>query len=114
MSVFKLNVNGRGAEMVVLRIAPDAAADSVARIEACFHDLVNGRTDFWSTIRDATEEEVRAIMTIALQETNGSYRTAARLFHIPPDQYRRFMDVLRRKGCIIHPAAFRRLESQGG
>ena len=83
--------------------------DSAEAIEACFRDILTECTDTFSTLREASPERLRALVTLALQEANGSYKEVARLFHVSTAEYRRFMDLLRRKGCVIDFRPFRKM-----
>jgi predicted nucleotidyltransferase len=81
------------------------ASDS---IEASFQDITAGRTETWTVLRDISSADLRALMILALREANGSYRRVAELFHMGQDDYRQFMDFLRRKECIIDYRPYRR------
>ena len=80
-----------------------------------FKDLREGRTDFWSAVhgrykkRDISREKVIALMDLGLRETRGSYISVARLFHLEENEYRRFMDFLRRNHCKPDFRPYRRL-----
>ena len=84
------------------------AEESTEEIEATFRDLTAGRKDFWDLLRDTSSESLRALVTLALNEAKGSYREVAASFHVSDDDYRRFMDLLRRSNCIIDSTPFRR------
>jgi len=75
--------------------------------ESWFKDLIEGRKDFWSAIhdrykrRDIPRERVVALVDIGLRAAHGNYKALASMFQIPQDEYRRFMDFLRRNRCLL-------------
>ena len=87
-------------------------ADEVSR---WFKDLRDGRANFWSAVhsrykkRDISREKVIALMDLGLRETHGSYKSVAKLFHVEENEYRRFMDFLRRNDCQPDFRPYRRL-----
>jgi len=81
---------------------------SVEEIEATYAELCAGHLETWSTLRNVAIAELRAIVTMGLLEANGSYMELARRFHVGKQDYKRFMDLLRRRQCVIDPAPFRR------
>jgi len=93
------------------QLQPENGA-SAEDIEACFQSLLEGRKDLWSALRDASPGEIRALITLALRETNGSYKKVASLFHVDDRDYRRLMDSLRRKQCIIDFRLFQKMPSR--
>jgi predicted nucleotidyltransferase len=83
--------------------------ESTDAVEVLFQDLTHGRKDFWDMMRDTSSEQLRALIVMALNEANGSYRDAATRFHIAAEDYRRFTDVLMRRDCIVDSAPFKRM-----
>ena len=77
-------------------------------VEANFQDLIEGRKDFWSVAREISREDLRTLVKLALRKTHGSYKQAARLFHIGEEDYRRLMDFLRRNDSAPDPRPFRK------
>jgi len=82
--------------------------DSIERIEATFRDLTAGRKDFWETMQAVSSDELRALITLGLNEAKGSYKEVAALFQLRAGEYRRFMDFLRRNNCLIDFSPYRR------
>ena len=72
-----------------------------------------GGDAFWSLVRDPfrdrqlTKEQVRDLIREALQATQGSYKQAAQLMGISPQDYNRFMDFLRNSGTKLDFRSFR-------
>jgi hypothetical protein len=68
--------------------------------------MVEGREPFWSAVhspfmtRDLTRSDVREIVAKGFQ-TAGNYKSVARLFNLPPLDYKRFMNFLRTHGCDV-------------
>jgi transcriptional regulator with GAF, ATPase, and Fis domain len=77
--------------------------DGMLKDGACFWDTVYALF----TSHDITRDELRLIVADGLQRTRGSYRGLVRLFNMPPDDYRRFLHVLRKHDCHIPPLKFR-------
>ena len=94
------------------------AAQDPDEVSRWFRDLREGRTDFWSAVhgrykkRDISREKVIALMDLGLRETRGSYKSVAKLFHVQDNEYRRFMDFLRRNHCQPDFRPYRRLRLQ--
>src|SRR5205823_13689345 len=82
----------------------DAGIDEV---QSWFKELSEGRQDFWSAIhnrykrRDISREKVIALVDFGLRFTRGSYKMMASMFHLKENEYRRFMDFLRRNDCLL-------------
>jgi DNA-binding NtrC family response regulator len=82
-----------------------------------FDRIVNGRESFWSAVyapflvRDLTREDVRAIVAAGLQETRGNYKMLLDLFNMQPNDYKRFLNFLRKHHCHMPFQKFRMTES---
>ena len=68
---------------------------------------------FWSAVhapfmgRDLLRAQVRAVVHAGLLRTSGNYRLMARLFNLPPTDYKRFLSFLRKHDCHLPFQAFR-------
>ena len=68
---------------------------------------------FWSVVypmfmaRDLTRDELRRIVQIGLETTNGNYRQLVQLFNLPADDYKRFLSFLRKHDCHLPFQRFR-------
>jgi transcriptional regulator with GAF, ATPase, and Fis domain len=66
-----------------------------------------GKESFWTAVyplymqREITRENVREIVRKGLQETRGNYRLVAKLFNLPPGDYKRFLNFLRKHECQL-------------
>jgi methyl coenzyme M reductase gamma subunit len=62
---------------------------------------------FWDAVhppfmsRDLPREHVREVVRRALEEARGNYRTVVRLFNMPPADYKRFLNFLRKHDCQL-------------
>ena len=93
----------------LLRGTPETA-DSVAaaaqgRADLLFDRLTTHRESFWTVVyplfmdRDMTRDDLRAIIRRGLEPTSGSYRVLTDLFNMRPDDYKRFLNFLRKHNC---------------
>ena len=68
---------------------------------------------FWSAVypqfmsRDLTRAELRRIIQIGLENTNGNYRLLVQLFNMPQEDYKRFLSFLRKHDCHLPFQRFR-------
>jgi DNA-binding NtrC family response regulator len=100
-----------------IRRAPASSAAALAPrasvAEALFQQIVQGRQSFWSAVytpfmsRDLTRDDLRALVGIGLQQTSGSYRVLVELFNMPPGDYKRFLNFLRKHQCHMPFQQFR-------
>jgi transcriptional regulator with PAS, ATPase and Fis domain len=90
------------------------SVSSADEVQTWFKDLSEGRKDFWSAIhkrykrRDISREKVVALMDYGLRSTRGSYKMMAAMFRLKEQDYRRFMDFLRRNDCLLDFRPYRR------
>jgi transcriptional regulator with PAS, ATPase and Fis domain len=72
-----------------------------------YRRLHHGKESFWTAVyplymqREITRENVREIVRKGLQETRGNYRLVAKLFNLPPGDYKRFLNFLRKHQCQL-------------
>ena len=59
--------------------------------------------------RDIPREKVVALVDMGLRTTRGSYKSLAALFQVKEDEYRKFMDFLRRNRCRLDFRPYRKL-----
>jgi hypothetical protein len=68
---------------------------------------------FWSVVypafmsRDMTREDLREIVRVGLENTNGNYRLLVQLFNMRDEDYKRFLGFLRKHGCHLPFQRFR-------
>jgi two-component system, NtrC family, nitrogen regulation response regulator NtrX len=104
----------------VLRTAAPVVADphGVAALRASQADelaqmMLKHGESFWSAVypmfiaRDLTRADLRKIVQIGLEATNGNYRLLVQLFNMPGDDYKRFLSFLRKHDCHLPFQRFR-------
>jgi len=70
-----------------------------------FRAIVSGGYSFWEHIhplllnRDITRHDIRELVQRGLRMSRGNYRSLLRLFGMPPEDYKRFMNFLSTHGC---------------
>jgi transcriptional regulator with PAS, ATPase and Fis domain len=68
---------------------------------------------FWSAVyplfiaRDLTRSDLRKIVQMGLERTNGNYRMLVQFFNMPPTDYKRFLSFLRKHDCHLPFQRFR-------
>ena len=68
---------------------------------------------FWSVVyplfmsRDLTRADLRKIIQIGLESTNGNYRLLVQHFNMADDDYKRFLSFLRKHDCHLPFQRFR-------
>ena len=79
-----------------------------------YEALVQNHYNFWHHIhplfltRDLTRHDVRGLVRRGLQATGGNFRPLLRLFGMPSEDYKRFLNFLSTHGCTVD---FRRIRS---
>ena len=85
----------------------------VAVVDSMFDRMVNGHESFWTVVyepfmlRDLTRDDLRAIVSRGLEQSRGSYRILVTLFGMAVDDYKRFLNFLRKHDCQIPFQRFR-------
>lgn len=95
------------AESAPARVASPAPAQALLdRI------LLKGES-FWDVAyepfmaRDLTREDVRHLVRVGLEQTRGNYKALVQLFNMDPQDYKRFLNFLRKYGCHMPFQRFR-------
>jgi DNA-binding NtrC family response regulator len=82
-------------------------------LDVLFDRMVKHRESFWSAVypafmlRDLTRNDLRVIVRRGLQETKGSYKMLVELLNMPPNDYKRFLNFLRKHECQVPFERFR-------
>ena len=90
-----------------------AAAPVRSRADELYDKMVVGGESFWSAVhplfnaRDMTRDDMRAIISKGLTATRGSYRQVLPLFNMPPEDYKSFLNFLRKHQCHMPFFKFR-------
>ena len=118
-AVERLIVRQRGSVLDVadlpaeIQRPPQPAGSVTSATDALYDRLVSRREDFWTLVypafmvRDLTRADVRALVTRGLEQTAGSYKQLAQLFNMPPREYKRFLNFLRKHECQVPFHGFR-------
>ena len=84
-----------------------------SRADELYDKMVVEGESFWSavhplfTARDMTRDDMRAIITRGLTQTRGSYRLVLQLFNMPAEDYKAFLNFLRKHQCHVPFFQFR-------
>jgi len=84
--------------------------------EVLFERLMNGGS-FWSEVcepfmaRDLTRRDIRLLIRMGLEHTRGSYKQLLQAFNMPPQDYRRFLNFLRKFQCHEAFQGFRMMKA---
>jgi len=103
--------------------ALDGALANTGRADELAAAMIKQGESFWSAVypifmsRDLTRTDLRRIVQIGLETTNGNYRLLVQLFNMAPQDYKRFLSFLRKHDCHLPFQRFRavptRLQNQG-
>ena len=69
--------------------------------------VVHGGENFWAAVyplymqREITRGNVREIVRKGLEEARGNYKIVVRLFNMPPADYKKFLNFLRKHDCQL-------------
>jgi transcriptional regulator with PAS, ATPase and Fis domain len=84
-----------------------------------FDRMTQKGESFWSVIyepfmsRDLTRDDIRHVVRQGLERTLGNYRALVQLFGMPQDDYKRFLNFLRKYECHIAFQRYRTLPARG-
>jgi two-component system response regulator AtoC len=103
-------------EMLAHRRTPAGAVVTMtaerSMVDDVFERLACGES-FWSAVyepfmaRDLTRDELRRVVERGLEITRGSYRSLVQLFNMPPTDYKRLLNFLRKHKCLLPFQQFR-------
>jgi DNA-binding NtrC family response regulator len=92
---------------VGMAAAAPARSALASRADGCFERMIGGHESFWTVVhpafmsRDLTRDDVRGLVGSGLQRTRGSYKLLVELFNMPPPDYKRFLNFLRKHDCQV-------------
>jgi DNA-binding NtrC family response regulator len=78
-----------------------------------FDRLIKEGVSFWSEVyepfmaRDLTRHEVRELVRLGLEHTRGNYKMLVTSFNMPPEDYKKFLNFLRKYQCHVPFQRFR-------
>jgi DNA-binding NtrC family response regulator len=103
-----------GGRHKALGAPPAAATPTQPKVaDVLFAQLVEERQSFWSVIyplfmsRDLTRDDLRSIVGQGLERTSGNYKLLVQLFNMKPEDYKRFLNFLRKHQCHMPFQQFR-------
>jgi DNA-binding NtrC family response regulator len=101
----------------VARMKPPMTAVAAAAArelhEQLFERLKTSGESFWSVAyepfvaRDLTRHTLRELVRLGLEHTRGNYKLLVALFNMPPEDYKRFLNFLRKHQCHVPFQRFR-------
>ena len=95
-----------------------APAPVVSPSEAILQRIVAGGASFWSEVyepfmaRDLTRHDVRELIRLGLEHTRGNYKMLVAYFNMPQEDYKKFLNFLRKYQCHVPFQRFRMLPSK--
>ena len=98
------------------RVAPRVTRAQIA--STLMDRMVRGGESFWDVAytpfmtRDLTREDMRQLVLSGLEQTRGSYKSLVRTFNMSAEDYRRFLNFLRKYECHMPFQRFRALPSR--
>jgi two-component system, NtrC family, response regulator AtoC len=87
--------------------APPPLERRRALVDELYKRLRQERESFWTAVyplfmrREITRENVRDVVRRGLEEATGNYRVVTSLFNMPPRDYKKFLDFLRKHDCHL-------------
>ena len=92
----------------------DVAAQSTSAVSERLAARIFERGEsFWATVypdfmsRDLTRDDLRKLVQMGLERSNGNYRLLVQHFNMPPADYKRFLSFLRKHNCHLPFQRFR-------
>ena len=90
------------------RIAPGPGRERRPTVsDDLYKRLIQQGESFWTAVyplymqREITRGNVREIVGRGLQDARGNYKIVARLFNMGPEDYKRFLNFLRKHDCQL-------------
>ena len=84
-----------------------------------FDRMVRGREPFWTAVypafmaRDLMRDDIRELVTRGLEQAHGSYKIVVELFNMRPEEYKRFLNFLKKHNCQMPFYQFRTAAVRG-
>ena len=89
--------------------------------QVMYDRLTREGVSFWTEVyepfmaRDLTRAEVRELIRMGLEHTRGNYKLLVTTFNMPPEDYKKFLNFLRKYQCHVPFQRFRMMPAgQGG
>ena len=93
--------------------APPSANSRESVAAQLFDRMVRGREPFWTAVypafmaRDLRRDDIRELVTRGLEQAHGSYKIVVELFNMRPEEYKRFLNFLKKHNCHMPFYQFR-------
>lgn len=84
-----------------------------SRAQVLYKEMTERGENFWSAVyvpfksRDLTRDDLRGLVRMGLSTTRGSYKLLVRLFNMPEEDYKRFLNFLRKHEAHLPIHEFR-------
>jgi DNA-binding NtrC family response regulator len=98
--------------------ARPARPAEVPTSQALFDRIVKDGASFWSIAyepfmaRDLTRRDIRELVRLGLEHTRGNYKLLVSTFNMAPEEYKKFLNFLRKYQCHVPFQAFRMVQAQ--
>ena len=85
-----------------------------------FERITKDGASFWSVAyepfmsRDLTRGELRELVRLGLEHTRGNYKLLVTTFNMPPAEYKKFLNFLRKYQCHVPFQSFRMAQPRDG
>jgi hypothetical protein len=86
---------------------------SAPHSQLLFERMFTNGASFWSEVyepfmaRDLTRNDVRDVVRLGLEHTRGNYKMLVQCFNMPPEDYKKFLNFLRKYQCHVPFQRFR-------
>jgi len=113
MDILPAELQRQASPSVVAVAGQVAAAPVAATHQAMFDRLTREGASFWSEVyepfmaRDLTRHEVRELVRLGLEHTRGNYKLLVTAFNMAPEDYKKFLNFLRKYQCHVPFQRFR-------
>src|SRR5688572_242289 len=103
------SAGSRRSTAVLASDAPIAAS----KPHVLFERMCKEGASFWSEVyepfmaRDLTRSDVREVVRLGLEDTRGNYKMLVGSFNMPPEDYKKFLNFLRKYQCHVPFQSFR-------
>jgi transcriptional regulator with GAF, ATPase, and Fis domain len=103
----------KGAPMVSERAGNAGRPVQASVAEDLLGRMAKDGESFWAVVypvfiaRDLTRKDLREIVQLGLEHTNGNYRLLVQLLNMPQEDYKRFLSFLRKHDCHLPFQRFR-------
>lgn len=113
LDMLPVEVLREGREAPAVRQAP-----VVPTYQVLFDRITQQGASFWSEVyepfmgRDLTRHEVRELIRLGLEHTRGNYKLLVTSFNMPPEDYKKFLNFLRKYQCHVPFQRFRAIPAR--